>query len=266
MKLPLSIFFFLPHVNAWTFLYTNTTDNATILHEKGTLGCTRVDLAGGKEFSWDPESSSFCISIYYDDSCTSRGGISCPTWKKNASTHFGSIEISTDDEASTASVSIVTLAPISTSTATSSTASTPTTTTTSTTADSPATAKSSSRPSLSGGAIAGIVIGAIAGVLIIAALCFFLSRRRRKNAAVITQQANSVPEGPYTPQTATPGTPATSGPSSMGILEKPPSSSITPAAYRPAAGSRVVDLSGPERPSELGDNSISELDGRAGGR
>lgn len=242
-----------PVVNAWTFRYTNATNNATILHDTGKLNCTKIDLAGGKLFSWDPEGAKLCVSLYYDAKCVTRGGLGCNPWKRNASTNFYGVDIITDEQAETATVSTATSSPTSRT----STASTSTTTVTPTpTSTSAANDTSSSGSSLSGGAIAGIVIGVVSAVIMVAALFFFFGRRHRKKAALAHGQGDAL-QGPYGPDTSDRA--ETEGvTSSQGISEKQASSDG--GAFRPAPGSRVVELAGQNRAAELAHSPLSELE------
>ncbi|KAJ5358863.1 uncharacterized protein N7496_011276 [Penicillium cataractarum] len=278
MNLWLCTLSLIPLVDAWTFLYTNATGHATILHETGTDNCTQIDLAGGKLFSWDPEDSGLCISIYYDAMCKERGGLTCNAWSKNASTTFHGIQIYSESDASSASVSTSTPTPTSSASSTSSstltsttsstsTSSTPTSTTTST---NPATAASGSSSSLSGGAIAGIVIGVLAGVAVVGALFFYFGRRNRRNDHVPAGNEQSGPKsgsisgephGPYSPQASM----LPAGyvqPPYTDNSDKAPNSSSGMSSVRPAPGSRVVELAGHDRAVELGNSPISELDGQ----
>ncbi|KAJ5634044.1 hypothetical protein N7528_001886 [Penicillium herquei] len=269
----------LPLVRGWTFLYTNSSGQSTILEETGKLNCTKIQLAEDKLFTWDPEKSDLCISIYYDDSCGNRGGISCPFWKKNASTNFGSISVFTNNEAASALISTMT---VTTTASTSSSSSSSTTnlsnsttsvvsstssatTTSSTTAAAAAgdgTSSTKSDSGLSGGAIAGIVIGAIAGVLIVAGLFFYFRRRNRNNTALANQQSGPTLQDPYNRQGSIPGTAtsfAATSPSTTQPTEKDAFSS-SGVPIRPPPGSTMSELSGHTRPVELVNTPISELD------
>ncbi|KAJ5717362.1 hypothetical protein N7488_003008 [Penicillium malachiteum] len=274
----ISVALLLPLVHGWTFLYTKSSGQSTILEETGKLNCTKIQLAEDKLFTWDPERSDLCISIYYDDSCDNRGGISCPFWKKNASTNFGSISVFTNNEAASASISTMTVTTTaSTSSISSSSTSDSSNFTTSVVSTSPATTTSStttaaaagdgtsstkSDSGLSGGAIAGIVIGAIAGVLIIAGLFFFFRRRNRKNDILANQQSGPTSQDPYSRQGSIPGTAtsfAVTSPSTTHPTEKEAFSS-TDVPIRPPPGSTMSELSGHTRPVELVNTPISELD------
>ncbi|KAJ5729216.1 uncharacterized protein N7483_003724 [Penicillium malachiteum] len=273
----ISTAFLIPLVHGWTFLYTNSSGQSTILEETGKLNCTKIQLAEDKLFTWDPKKRDLCISIYYDESCDNRGGISCPFWKKNASTNFGSIAVFTNNEAASASVSTMTMTSTASTSSSSSSSTTdlsnsttsvvsftspvtPTSSTAAPAAASDGTSSTKSDSGLSGGAIAGIVIGAIAGVLIIAALSFFFRRRNRKNATLANQQSGSMPQAPYgrpIPGTATSF--AATSPSTTHPAEKE-SFSSSGIPTRPPPGSTMSELSGHTRPVELVNTPISELD------
>ncbi|KAJ6013418.1 hypothetical protein N7540_008009 [Penicillium herquei] len=275
----ISTAFLIPLVQGWTFLYTNSSDQSTILEETGKLNCTKIQLAEDKLFTWDPEKSDLCISIYFDDSCDNRGGISCPFWKKNASTNFGSIAVFTNNEAASASVSTMTVTSTASTSSSSSSSTTglsnstisvvsstsPITTTSwsaAATAASDSTSSTKSDSDLSGGTIAGIVIGAIAGVLIVAGLFFFFRRRNRKNATLANQQSGATPQDPYDRHGSIPGTAtsfAATSPSTTHPAEKE-SFSSSGVPIRPPPGSTMSELSGHTRPVELVNSPISELD------
>lgn len=260
---------FIPLAHGWTFLYTNSSSQVTILEETGTRNCTKINQAGDKLFTWDPEKSNLCISLYYDSECKSRGGISCPYWKKTASTDFNAIEVFTDNEAVSASISTKTVTPEPTSSATTESSSSTTTTATAaaTTSAAPTTSAaaenngSGSSSGLSGGAIAGIVIGAIAGVSIIAALFFFFGRRNRKNAAAANGSTDTPDQGPYARQASVPGTAtsyvATSP--STGLPAYQDQVGVSSGGH-PGSGSQMSELSSQARPAELVSSPLSELD------
>lgn len=274
MKLSIYAFAFVPLAHAWTFLYTNATGNATILHDTGPSNCTQITLAANKPFSWDPEGQNLCISIYHDHKCDNRGGLSCGVngaWKKDASSDFWSIQVIDNGEPSSSATptptpTSTTATSMTTSTSSTETSPTATATSTSTSTTAAAAASSSGSSSLSGGAIAGIVVGVIAGIAIIGALFFLYGRRsrNRQQAAAANELLSSSPQGPYTPQS--PMTAVAYPPSSsLGTSEKGVVSSTTPSV-RPAPGSRVVELAGHDPSAELVNSPISELDGQSGGK
>ncbi|KAJ5826064.1 hypothetical protein N7474_003202 [Penicillium riverlandense] len=273
---------FIPLVDAWTFLWTNATGKATIIHNSTQhQKCTQISLAQGKLFEWDPESEGVCVGIYYDTECKTAGGLTCGAWDKNASTNFDAISIFPSDQSAAVTVGP---APTTTAESSSSPASTAATTTSSSSSTSSSSTSSSTPPStsvattgnkssssgssLSGGAIAGIVIGVVAGVVLIAALFFFVGRRNRNNiAAAANAQADSMPQGPYAPQGPTPdGKYAQT--SSMDKSEKPPTSSSGVPLTHPALGSRVAEISGDKPPAEMAHTPVMtalELEGTSAG-
>ncbi|KAJ5391919.1 hypothetical protein N7509_007409 [Penicillium cosmopolitanum] len=243
---------FISLAHAWTFLYTNATNNATILHESGTVNCTKIDLAKGKEFSWDPEDADLCISIYYDKSCTSRGGLSCNAWKKDSGNSYESIQIFTNDDTASASASISS-SPTPTS-ITSSISMSPTLSATNTStahASSSSSSSSSSNPSLSGGAIAGIVIGVIAAVLIIGIILFYAGRRNRRIVPADPFPVQSLHKPTLSDmQTAMP-------PHEFAFAssEKTP----PPSRGRPIPGSKLVELPGSPKSAELENSPVGGM-------
>jgi hypothetical protein len=245
-------------VNAWTFRYTNGTDETIITRGNAERNCTIANIAAEKLFTFDPEGTNQCVSIYRDETCDSMGGYSCTSWRKNASRTFMAFDImpenliiaksQTSTMASTSSATS-TSASASTSTASStsvfSAASSPTVTPSDTVVT---TANTGSSTALSGGAIAGVVIGVVAAVVIIVGLLvFFVKRKNNQNASTAT--------GSYGPHEAD-----ATGFSMSGTTIKEPLVSV---GVRPAPGSRLVELKGDEGSTELGSSPISELDGGA---
>ncbi|KAJ5798862.1 uncharacterized protein N7503_006367 [Penicillium pulvis] len=265
MKSLLYTLFLAPLAHGWTFRYTNSTSDTTILEETGSRNCTKIQLAKNKLFSWDPEGSNECVSIYYDENCETSGGYSCAFWKKSASHDFGSIDVSTSNKA--ASVSVITTTETATSTSASSVTSTtgtssaastsstfsasPTTTSSAATTDS-----TSSSSTISGGAIAGIVIGVLVGILVIAAIFFILRRRNRKLAAAANSQSDPSLQGPYGRQASVPETITTFGPSST--------STAHPAEKSADSALRVFEMPSHNPPVELVSTPINEMEGQPG--
>ncbi|KAJ5658660.1 uncharacterized protein N7484_002309 [Penicillium longicatenatum] len=265
MKLLLYTLFLAPLAHGWTFRYTNSTSDTTILEETGSRNCTKIQLAKNKLFSWDPEGSNECISIYYDDNCETSGGYSCGFWKKTASHDFGSIDVSTSNKA--ASVSVITTTETATSTSSSSTTSTTGTPSAASTTSTPSASSgtgstaattdgASSGSTLSGGAIAGIVVGVVAGILAIAGLFFILRRRNRKNAVTANPQSDPSLQGPYGRQASVPETITTFGPSST--------STAQPVEKSADSAPRVFEMPSRSPPVELVSTPINEMDGQSG--
>ncbi|CAI7674481.1 unnamed protein product [Penicillium discolor] len=192
MDLLLYIFALLPLVQSWTFQYTNSANETTTLHGTKNLDCTDIDLPN-RNVASDVNATS-CESW---------------KWKSPANGRFRGIKVLVSG-APTATASI--------STATQTTATTATST-------SPSTSSSTPPSTLSGGAIAGIVVGLVCALLIVAAIFFFLGLRKRK-----------------------------------AMLEKPADSH--PAGVGPAPSYQVAELaaSGKNRPAELATNPVHELD------
>ncbi|KAJ5121273.1 uncharacterized protein N7515_009234 [Penicillium bovifimosum] len=260
--LPFHALLFVPLVNAWTFR-TTTPDNKTeIARGEAFQPCTNATIGQDRLFTWDPEGSDLCVSIYRDTECKSRGGYSCTLWRKNASAPFEAFDVMLESEIVAKSLSAAYSATHTTTTTTTPTPD-PTTTTTpvhsaSATPTDPAAAATSddggsSGSSLSGGAIAGVVIGVIAGVAILLALAVLYMKRKNKNSAPVT-----VEHGGYGPHEADATNSSISG--TTVIAEKGGDSAVR--AFRPPPGSRVVELVGDERSAELGSSPISEMDGQ----
>ncbi|CAG8897590.1 unnamed protein product [Penicillium egyptiacum] len=265
MMLPLYALWVLPLANAWTFSYTNSSDATEIARGQKAQNCTTSPLGKDKPFSWDPEESNLCLSIYRDTKCDSRAGYSCGAWRKTASNDFSAFDVKlerdiyNEEQASTAASTSTSTSATSTSTSTSSSASstsesaTATATPTESAAASAANANSgSSNTALSGGAIAGVVIGVVAGVAIIVALVFIFMRKRNKKIVAAANQ-----HGGYGPHEADATASSISGTTAVTekTLEK------APRPFRPPPGSHVVELVGDEGSAELGSSPISEMDG-----
>ncbi|CAI7585450.1 unnamed protein product [Penicillium viridicatum] len=271
MILRLYALLLIPLVNAWTFGYTNATDATEIARGNEAQNCTDSPIGKQKLFTWDPEGSDLCVSIYRD----TKAGYSCGVWRKNASEAFAAFDVllerdidakhqgSTLDLTST-STSATTSTSTSTSTSNSSSSSVPSTSASATTTPTESAVSagnvnsgSSSSPSLSGGAIAGVVIGVIAAVaIIIAFVVIFMRKRNQKNIAAASQH------GGYGPHEADATGSSISG--TTAVTEKGGDSIARP--FRLPPGSQVVELAGNEGSAELGSSPISEMDGNTANR
>jgi hypothetical protein len=251
------VLLFVPLVNAWTFLTTSPDNITEIARGEAYQACTNATIGQERLFTWDPEGSHLCVSIYRDTDCTSRGGYSCPIWRKNASAPFAAFDIMLESQIIAKSLSsaysathTTTPTPKPTATSVRSVSATPT--------DPAAAAASddggSSGSSLSGGAIAGVVIGVIAGVAIIVVLVFFYIRRNSKKNAPVT-----VEHGGYGPHEAD----ATNSSISGTTVTAEKGGDPAMRAFRPPPGARVVELVGDEGSAELGSSPISEMDGHS---
>ncbi|KAI2733406.1 hypothetical protein CBS147332_421 [Penicillium roqueforti] len=261
--IPLYALFLIPLVNGWTFRYTNATNATEIARGQDSQNCTNSPIGKEKLFTWDPEGSGLCVSIYRDLKCDSRAGYACEIWRKNASEAFAAFdvlpetEIDAKHQTSTLAVSTSTSATTSASASISTPSSVsselvsaiPTGSTAVSTANSDS---GSSDSSLSGGAIAGIVVGVVAAVAIIVAFVVILIRKRnKKNTAVANQH------GGYEPHEADATGSSISG--TTAVVEKAADSAVRP--FRPPPGSKIVELVGDEGSAELGSSPISEMDG-----
>ncbi|KGO73666.1 hypothetical protein PEX1_074790 [Penicillium expansum] len=273
MMLPLCALLLIPLVNAWTFRYTNATDATEIVRGQEAQNCTNSPIGKEKLFTWDPEGSDLCVSIYRDTECVSRAGYSCGIWRRNASEAFAAFDVLLEREIdakrqtstlalTSTSTSATTSTAMSTSSSSSSSLSSTTASATATATPTESTAvstdnaisSSSSGPSLSGGAIAGIVIGVVAAVAIIVALVIiFMRKRNKKNATVANQSGGYGPHEADTTGTSISGTTA--------VMEKAADSVTRP--FRPPPGSQVVELVGDEGSAKLGSSPISEMDGNS---
>ncbi|KAJ5770302.1 uncharacterized protein N7511_002353 [Penicillium nucicola] len=255
MDILLYIFALLPLVQSWTFQYTNSANETTTIHGTKNLDCTDIDLPNGNAASYDPEGSLPCLLIYQRAKCPDSeqsdvNATSCESWKweSPANGRFRGIKVLVSG-APTATASI--------STATQATATIATSTSLSTSSSTPPSTSSdaSSGLTLSGGAIAGIVVGLVCALLIVAVIFFFLGHQKRK--AMLANQQNA-PQGPYEPS-ATGYAEADVLISTKGMLKKPADSYL--AGVGQAPGSQLAELaaSGQNRPAELATNPVHEL-------
>ncbi|KAJ5396968.1 hypothetical protein N7509_005081 [Penicillium cosmopolitanum] len=145
----------LPLTEAWTFVWRNASDASFVEHSKSSMSCTKISNPKGKLFEYDSEEGPFEISLYGNSDCSGvAGGWASHFLSKNASAAINSFKV--DSSASTTS---------SMTTTSSSTSTQPATSTTPTNTSSSGSG-SGSETRLSGGSIAGIVIGVVAGVAI----------------------------------------------------------------------------------------------------
>lgn len=252
MDLLLYIFALLPLVRAWTFRYINTANETTTIHGTENLDCTDIDLPYRNTASYDPEGTLPCLVIYQGAKCPESEHIdvnatSCRSWgwTSPATRHFRSIKVLVSG-APTATASISTATQTNATTATTATSTSPSTS-----------SDSSSGLTLSGGAIAGIVVGGVAFVVLIIAAVFFFRRRQKQKAILANQQ--DAPQGPHGPNATGDAEPEALT-SSKGISEK--TADLQPAGVGPAPGSQLAELPGQDPPMELPNNQVHELDTR----
>ncbi|OQE10511.1 hypothetical protein PENVUL_c004G08974 [Penicillium vulpinum] len=289
--LPLYALFLIPLVDAWTFRTTNATGATEISRGEEEQQCTNATIGNGKLFTWDPEGSKLCVSIYRDTDCDSRAGYSCTLWRKNASDEFLAFDVLLEGEieakhktstlaVTSTSTSATESTPTSTSTSTSKSSSSSTSTPASTSASTSSTvspASASATPtestavsvgnannsSLSGGAIAGIVVGVVAAVAIVVAFIFvFLRKKNKKNTAVSNQHGGYGPLEVDATGSSRSGTMVAENASNP-IVEKE-ADSVHP--FRSSPRSHVVELIGDGGSAELGSHQISEMDGTSANR
>lgn len=274
-----------PLTSAWTLTWRNSTAGATIINENKAENCTRIWHQKGLPFAWDPE-GKWCMHFYKDAACTQIAGYACDgkVWRQDASRDLPAFDVfpmppesvsvifpSTSSTATTpTSTAVTTTASQSPSAASAAASTAPTTSPT------PSPSPASSSSTLSGGAIAGIVIGAIAAVGLIAALFFFFGRRNRKPAQ---------PAEPD-PRSTTPPTPQFPPGSPLGLVSTNDTAAVPAPAYivpnkrelaeaemsqayahgyghpRAYAGAKFVELPGNGAEAELSNSrQVHEMDG-----
>ncbi|KAJ5459239.1 hypothetical protein N7530_011183 [Penicillium desertorum] len=196
----------LPLVSAWIFSWHEPDGKLLTVQNDVGQDCKLMNNPEGNVFDWTPQEGYWCLFLYGNTHCEEPSeGYTCKTYpwpdhvssadllsfkvKNNTSAFESSTSsISASPSATNADPSSTSASPSSTDTTSSPTptiATTPTADATSAASSSSATSASTStddKPTISGGAIAGIVVGVLAAVAI-AGLIFFLIRRRRQNAA-----------------------------------------------------------------------------------
>ncbi|KAJ5206317.1 hypothetical protein N7472_002765 [Penicillium cf. griseofulvum] len=178
----------LPSVSAWIFTWHEPDGKLQAFHADVEKDCEQMDNPVGHVFDWSPQAGHWCIFLYENTRCEEpSAGNTCKTyaWTNHPSSkHLLSFKVMNN----TAGFEPSTLA--SSSTTTTDAKPSPTSKVTTTTTDATHAASSSpsassiadGQPTVSGGAIAGIVVGVLAAVAIAGILIFFLIRRRRRNA------------------------------------------------------------------------------------
>ncbi|KAL4894717.1 hypothetical protein BDV59DRAFT_200529 [Aspergillus ambiguus] len=264
---------FFPVTNAWTLVWRNDT-GASIEHQETPVNCTPIYHEEGKQFSWDPE-GAWCMNFWSESTCENRIGYSCDgvVWKKAASRDLSAFDVYPMPIESRQVYGFPSTSAVPTPTASTLTVTQPAETSATQTSE----ADTDSGNSLSGGAIAGIVVGAVAGLALLAALFFFLGKRKPKNDAsdIPSSQPPPAPaagasisrtgtNASYpTPQTA-PTQPAAfpiehkspmaETPVAQSIYSSVPPYSPPATVYQPPSATRVVELPGNY-------NQLSEMDG-----
>ncbi|KAL4947448.1 hypothetical protein BDW69DRAFT_190188 [Aspergillus filifer] len=276
----LIITLFSPQALAWTFLWRNETTNAHIENGQSAQNCTQAWHQEGKQFSWDPE-GTWCLKLYSDAKCEHTNGIACEPylWRKDASQNISAFLVYSMPPSSITAFGLDT-----TTSATPAPTPTPTPTTASPTTPTDAGAEetptsegdSNDDGELSGGAIAGIVVGGVAAVAILCVAFFFLGLRNRKKAAVAAA-ASAAESGDSNNRSTDPSSPHSENPSSNATLfdtgpmavelPKPPfvETQYVPQQAnhtQPPNGVRMMELPGNEPRHELSNSAqVQEMVG-----
>ncbi|KAJ5379268.1 hypothetical protein N7509_012387 [Penicillium cosmopolitanum] len=156
----LSCLAYSPLASAW--IYTWHSPNDTLLSYQGAepLACKSMNNPVGNVFNWEPQDGHWCIFMYSNSNCSDENvGYTCKDWEwaSHASTkHILSFQV-TNNTSSFSATATSSISATQTSTSISSTATSTTPSAATATATSEPTG-SNSKASLSGGAIAGIVL------------------------------------------------------------------------------------------------------------
>ncbi|KAE8377985.1 hypothetical protein BDV26DRAFT_200061 [Aspergillus bertholletiae] len=236
---------FLSCTNAWTLTWRNET-GAFIVDGDSVRNCTRIYHEKGLEFSFNPE-GKWCLKFWDEATCQTQIGKTCEgrRWQQIASKNLTAFNVYAMPPADISANGMASTSTTSTSSASST--STMTTTTSATTSATPTETPQTEEggTSLSGGAIAGIVVGSVAGVAILAALFFFWGRRKR-NAAALASTGTAPASGPEERPLPEPVDPSKSA------MSETQTSVSSPHPYGyPASETHKVELPGEKVGAEL---------------
>ncbi|KAF5862089.1 hypothetical protein ETB97_012154 [Aspergillus alliaceus] len=242
----LSILSVVAQTNAWVYVTRNASNDRNSWHSDDVQPCTPIDQSTKYKFLWDAQGGDWCIYLHEDRNCTNLYKYECSNrdWNEAPSATLGSFSIETGYSSS--SLLTATSTPTDQSKLPSST---------------PQPQLSSS--SLSGGQIAGAVIGSVAGAVLIALVAFFLGRCRRKplysrpemTTTNVNSPAKEVVQQPQSPPAEDSNT----------VFNTPPTAFPAPTHIQsmPAelvADGRTVEMSDSQRVVEIEDNQKRDID------
>ncbi|KAI9374127.1 hypothetical protein BJX61DRAFT_338772 [Aspergillus egyptiacus] len=283
----------LPRASAWTLLWRNETTPSEIITGQSERNCTRIWHQEGEQFSFDPE-GPWCLKFYSDPQCQRNNGITCEghIWRQIASQNISAFNVYAMPPESRTVFGLTSTSETPTLSSTSTSTAIETPSPTAPEAEQTPTAETSSDTSgteddLSGGAIAGIVIGVFVAVAFLCGACFYLGRRtgRKAAAAAAAAAASTAPTAPtdssLAPRPGTNTDPASGDLSSSAGVHSPPPHSVAaelpkppaletteysppPVAFiQPPNGVRIIELPGQDRGAELSNTrQVQELEGR----
>lgn len=257
---------YVPSATAWVFSWTNSTGGLLIDHGDAVQSCKAIDNPKGNIFDWDAKGGNFCIYLYNNGNCSDpSAGYTCKAWPWSnhvAGSYIHSYEIvlnNTDTTSTTSSSSSTSKTSTSTTSSSTQTSASPVATTAATNTSSATTTpiaantntNTSKSSSLSGGAIAGVIVGVLAALAIAGILFFFLCWRPRRKT-----QPSTISERPIPPM------------SELGQYDEKPSSPTlsSPNSHGQASdvyqGQKLRELPGSGVAMEMGPGVMrAELDG-----
>lgn len=260
----------------WSFQWRDDDGLATIEAGKEKTGCKVIDHGKNQPYEWDPKGGHFCIQVFHDNKCERLAGYSCNPWPHDSTADLKSFKVNgtlTTDEDIWSSTTTKSASTTTSSLTTSAIKDPPPPTDSSTTLPQSDTDDKGNDDSLSGGAIAGIVIGIVA-VVVLGIIAWLLFRRYRQTTPQEPSPAGYSASGSVPPMSESGGTTATTTtavgsapPIAKWGAPPPPTSPTSPISpeeepLSPAPAYSPTPQEGPRATAELSNShQIVELEG-----